>query len=96
MSSRRSEARKILRAAARQEKKQEKERKRRLSLVEKHRKPGESDEDMTERMKRDLGGWLEMMTEREVEDMLTAKAAELKTTEDAEVLTETQEENPDG
>lgn len=86
MSSRKSEARKIIRKANRMKKRQK-------TLVEKHRKPGETDEEMEKRLKGDLGNWLEMMTEREVEEALTAKATELKAVEDAQALTDTKEEN---
>lgn len=48
-------------------------------------------------MKRDLFGFLDMMTEREIEDGLLAKAKELKELEDIQSSTnEPQEETHDG
>lgn len=61
MSSRKSKASKIVRQALRLEKKQ-------VDAREKYRKPGESDEDMEARMKRDLGNWLDMQEESVVEE----------------------------
>ena len=71
MSRPRSKLSKILRSADRMERKQK-------SLKEKNRKPGETDEMMEARMKRDLFGWLDMMEEREVEDRLNAAVEETK------------------
>ena len=71
MSRPRSKLSKILRSADRMERKQN-------SLKEKNRKPGETDEMMEARMKRDLFGWLDMMEEREVEDRLNAAVEETK------------------
>lgn len=79
MSSRRSKLRKIIRARERQHKKIK-------TLVEKNRRPGETDEQMLERQKSDLSGWLEMMSEREVEEALLGEADRQKVIEDLQSI----------
>jgi CHASE3 domain sensor protein len=80
MSAPKSKLRKILRNQERRHKKIK-------ELVENNRKPGETDEEMEARQKRDLTGWLDMMSERDVEQGLQAAIAEAKQLED---LQETQ------
>ncbi len=61
MSSRRSKAtRSLIKAAKRGL--------RRKQEIEKHRKPGETDEMMMARMQRDLGGFTEMVRERQAKE----------------------------
>lgn len=84
MSAKKSRLRKILRQREREHKRYE-------SARERYRKPGETDEQMEARMKRDLTGWLDMMEEREVEEVLTAEAERLKTIENLQT-TDDQEE----
>lgn len=75
MSSRRSNLRKIIRARERQHKKIK-------TLVEKNRRSGETDEQMMDRQTGDLSGWLDMMTERQVEDALLSEVDRQKVVED--------------
>lgn len=79
MSSRRSKARKILHRVNKKREAAEKAR-------EAYRKPGETDEQMEARMKRDLSGWLDMMTEREVEEGLIAEAERQQAIENLEAM----------
>jgi hypothetical protein len=64
MSSKMSKAMKILRAKDRDDRKRAEEMKRRAAERERHRMPGETDEDMEARMRRDLFGFIEMHSER--------------------------------
>lgn len=79
MSSRKSKLRKIIRAQERRHKKVK-------TLVEKNRKPGETDEQMLERQKNDLSGWLDMMSEREVEEALLGEVDRQKVIEDLQSI----------
>lgn len=79
MSSRKSKARKIIHRVNKRRQAAEKAR-------EAYRKPGETDENMEARMKKDLSGWLDMMTEREIEETLMAEADRQKAIENLEAM----------
>jgi hypothetical protein len=79
MSSRKSKARKIIHKVNRRQERAQQAR-------EAYRKPGETDEAMEARMKRDLEGWLGMMTEREVEEGLLAEAERQQAIENLEAM----------
>lgn len=79
MSSRKSKVRKVLHRINKKREAAEKAR-------EAYRKPGESDEEMEARMKRDLEGWLGMMSEREVEEGLLAEAERQQAIENLEAM----------